>query len=198
MQVAMPVIAFKVWEFSLVEREQILKDPSPDSSFNRDILGVAVENISNFPAFISKNNLSSAPLYPEFRLTIPKIKLNDIKVLVNSNAFEETLAHLPGTALPGERGNVFITGHSSIFGLLPGGRKVAFFAGLPKVKMGDEVYLDVLGQRFVYIVSGIKIVDPRDVGVIYPPDNAGRYLTLMTCVPPGFNTKRLIVLAKLK
>jgi LPXTG-site transpeptidase (sortase) family protein len=40
-------------------------------------------------------------------------------------------------------------------------------------------------------------VDPKDVSVINPPDGSGRYLTLMTCVPPGFNAKRLIVLAKL-
>ena len=33
--------------------------------------------------------------------------------------------------------------------------------------------------------------------VLNPPDNKGRYITLMTCYPPGLNFKRLIVLGKM-
>ena len=73
----------------------------------------------------------------------------------------------------------------------------AFFAKLPNVKKGDEVIVDALGQRYVYTVSELKIVDPKDISVIMPPDSTGRYISLMTCVPPGFNTKRLIVIGKL-
>jgi LPXTG-site transpeptidase (sortase) family protein len=155
-----------------------------------------VASVNDVPVFISSNK-RNAP-YPEFSLTIPKLKLDQIKVLVASNDFEENLAQLPGTALPGERGNVFVSGHSSIARSLELKDHRAFFVNLPNIKKGDEVYLDAVGQRYTYEVIGTKIVDPKDTAVINPPDSEGRYLTLMTCVPPGFNTKRLIVLARLK
>jgi sortase A len=69
---------------------------------------------------------------------------------------------------------------------------------LLKIKKGDEINIETPGQLFTYVVQGMKVVDPKDVSVINPPDQVGRYLTLMTCVPPGYNVKRLIVLAKLK
>lgn len=201
MQVVMPVLAFKTWEISNFDQSQLLADPKPRILSGNlvsagDILGVSVENINNFPAFIYKDNIETAP-YSEFKLTIAKLNLFDINVKVNSNTFDDSLAQLPGTAFPGERGNVFISGHSSILRSLEGKQK-AYFANLPNIKKGDEVILQAVGQNYRYEVVGMKVVDPKDVSVINPPDNEGRYLTLMTCVPPGFNTKRLIVLSRLK
>lgn len=201
MQVVMPVLAFKTWEMSNFDQSQLLADPKPRILSGNlvsagDILGVSVENINNFPAFIYKDNIAVAP-YSEFKLTIAKLNLFDINVKVNSNTFDDSLAQLPGTALPGEKGNVFISGHSSILRSLEGKQK-AYFANLTNIKKGDEVVLQAVGQNYRYEVVGMKVVDPKDVSVINPLDNEGRYLTLMTCVPPGFNTKRLIVLSRLK
>lgn len=190
MQVALPLVAFKVWELAVYDQSQALVDPASPTP----VLGVRVERIDNFPQFRVDDPIGQLP-YPEFRLTVPKLKLSDIKVVVASNDFASQLAHLPGTALPGERGNIFISGHSAIS---PIGNKRAFFANLVNLKRGDEVIMTALGTQFNYLVTGIKIVDPQETWVISPPDSEGRYLTLMTCVPPGFNTKRLVVLAKLK
>lgn len=198
MQVIMPLIVFKVWELNNFDQSQLLANPKPailSGDLAAGVLGVSVENINNFPAFISSR--VSQATYKEFALTIPKLKLYDIKTLVDSNDFETTLAHLPGTSLPGEKGNVFLTGHSSIFQNLATKQK-AYFASLPSIKKGDEILVEAVGQRFIYQVLGMRVVDPKDVSVITPPDDTGRYLTLMTCVPPGFNSKRLVVLARLK
>lgn len=198
MQVVMPILAFKIWELNNFDQGQLLANPKPaiiSGNLAADVLGVSVENINNFPAFVSSRVSQAA--YQEVALTIPKLKLYDIKTLIDSNDFETTLAHLPGTSLPGEKGNVFITGHSSIFQSLKLKQK-AYFANLPSIKKGDEILVEAVGQRFIYQVLGMRVVDPKDVSVIAPPDDTGRYLTLMTCVPPGFNTKRLIVLARLK
>ena len=53
------------------------------------------------------------------------------------------------------------------------------------------------GTNFKYKVIELKIVSPNDLSVIYPVDNLGRYISLMTCVPPGINTKRLVVTGKM-
>lgn len=198
MQVVSPFLAFKSWEIFAFDQQSLLADPNPQSKLvSASYSGITIEDIGNFPAFIVREaNLSEAP-YSEFNLSVPSLDINSLKVVVNTNEFDKNLAHLPDTVLPGERGNVFITGHSSLENVSLNS-KFALFANLPKIKKGDTVILTALGQQFKYVVKGLKIVDPKDVSVINPPDTNGRYLTLMTCVPPGFNTKRLIVLAELK
>lgn len=199
MQVIMPVLAFQFWEMTSYDKNQLLADAYPVSlsgaALNGDILGISVASIDNFPAFISSGKFT--PPYWDFNLTVSKIGLFNIKVKVASNDFEDNLAQLPGTALPGERGNVFITGHSSL-PFIASSKKTPYFVNLQNIKKGDEVSLDALGQKFTYVIEGMRIVDPKDISVIAPPDKDGRFLTLMTCVPPGFNVKRLIVLARLK
>ncbi len=199
-QVVMPFLAFKGWEIIAFERNSLLADPNPRGA-RQAVLGVSqdeflVQTKDNFPAFFS-NKKTLEPYYNEFSLSVPSIHLERAKVLVNSNDFSANLAQLPGTSFPGEKGNIFITGHSSLPINLDK-KLVPFFKDLASVKVGDEIYLEVLGQKYTYTVMGLKIVDPKDVSVIEPPDEMGRYLTLMTCVPPGFNTKRLIVLSRLK
>lgn len=195
MQVALPFLEFKSWELFAFESETILANPLSGDGTGL-ISGVSIDENQEFPAFISNSVSPSNLPYKEFKVTIPKLKLDNVATKVWSNNFEETLAHLPGTALPGEKGNVFVTGHSSL--PQPMRTKHAWFANLPNIKKGDNVYLNAAGQQFTYVVEGLKIVDPKDISVLNPPDSRGRYLTLMTCVPPGFNTKRLVVLAKLK
>lgn len=195
MQVLLPFLEFKSWELFAFDQETTLANPLAGEG-NTLASGISIQDFEDFPAFVS-NYTSPANLpYKEFKLTIPKLKLESIVTKVWSNNFDETLAQLPGSALPGEKGNVFVTGHSSL--PQPMGSKHAWFVNLPNIKKGDNVYINAAGQRFEYIVEGLKIVDPKDTTVLNPPDGRGRYLTLMTCVPPGFNTKRLVVLAKLK
>ena len=199
MQVLMPILAFKVWEFAYYDQSQILVDPKPKNLAGKliggAVLGVSIENINNFPTIFS-NNQREVP-YSEFKLTVPRINLYGVKVLVDSNDFSLNLAHLPGSGLPGEKGNVFISGHSSILQSLSDKEK-ALFINLPGIKKGDNIILQALGEKYEYEVIGLKIVDPKDISVVNPPDEEGRYVSLMTCVPPGFNTKRLIVLGRLK
>lgn len=195
MQVVMPFVSFKMWEIFAFESEQGLIDPAPVSA-NGDLApDFRIENVGNFPTIVGKPR-EVKPSFNEFKITIPRMKLESAPVMVESLRFDEHLAHLPGSALPGERGNMFITGHSMLPNLASKDSK-AFFAKLPDVKKGDEIIIDSLGQRYTYTVTELKIVDPKDISVINAPDSVGRFISLMTCVPPGFNTKRLVVIGKL-
>lgn len=195
MQVIMPFISFKFWETFAFESEKGLADPAPISTNGNLSPDFSIETLDNFPVIIAKNK-NLTPPYHEFKVSVPKIGLDSVNTLVYSEHFEENLAHLPGSALPGEKGNAFITGHSMLPNFAPKG-STAFFAKLPSVKKGDDIIVDALGQRYVYKVTELKIVDPKDISVIMPPDSNGRYISLMTCVPPGFNTHRLVVVGKL-
>lgn len=195
MQVVMPFVSFKMWEIFAFESLQGLKDPAAVSTNGNLSPDFSIETIDNFPVIMAKNK-NLTPPYLSFKISVPKIGLDFVNTLVYSSHFDESLAHLPGSALPGEKGNAFITGHSMLPNLASKQSK-AFFAKLPDIKKGDEIIVDALGQRYIYKVTELKIVEPSDISVIMPPDSTGRYISLMTCVPPGFNTKRLVVVAKL-
>ncbi len=136
----------------------------------------------------------------ENTLSIPKLNLH-VPVVYGAgsdgNSFEKALehgvAHYEGTARPGEAGNVVIFGHSSNDWWEPGDFKFVFVL-LDHMKAGDVVGLDYQGKRHYYVVTGTKIVEPTQVGVMYP--TADPTLTLITCTPPGTSLKRFVVTAR--
>lgn len=142
------------------------------------------------------------PKSEEFGLVVPKIGIN-AKVFphVDSDNPKEYLpllargvAHARGSALPNERGNVFIFAHSSDtpFNIT---QYNAVFYLIGKLKVGDEIIVYFQYSRYVFKVIDKKIVPPEMV------DDAlrnleGKTLTLQTCHPPGTTINRLLVIAK--
>lgn len=142
-------------------------------------------------------NLNTANVI-ESRLIIPKIRVNaPISWNVSEDDIiknlENGVAHYKGTALPGELGNVFITGHSSYY-LWAGGSYKDVFALLNKLSAGDKIYIQYAGATFTYEVTNQKVVAPDKLDVL--EQESENTLTLMTCVPIGTSLNRLIVTAK--
>lgn len=191
-QVAVPIISFEIWEIGQSLESNLA---TPQETNTASILGISVENRDNFSSFVSTLKRETQPNYTKFSLSIPRLKIEKIDVLVDSNDISKSLAQLPGSALPGEKGNLFISGHSALSQLFS--LKEAVFSKLPDLKKGDQIILETPGSKFVYEVTGFKVVSPNDVSVINAPEEMGRYVSLMTCVPPGLNFKRLIVLGKM-
>lgn len=132
------------------------------------------------------------------QLVIPKI---GVEALIIWNVDEEAIpdkllegvVHFKGTALPGQIGNIFITGHSSYYSWSTSPYKDVF-ALLEKISVGDKIYIQFQGATFTYVVTDTKVVSPKEISVMdQTPDNN---LTLMTCVPIGTNLNRLIVTSK--
>lgn len=192
MQVISPIVSFEGWELGQKVNNQTLVSPLRSSD---KILGISIQERDNFPAFISSSKRETRPNYDQFILSIPKLRIEKQSVDVDTNDLSKGLVHLPGSALPGEKGNVFISGHSALsqfFAL----RSVPF-SRLSELKKGDRVIVETPGSKFVYEISDFKVVDPADLSVIGAPEPQGRYVSLMTCVPPGLNLKRLVVVGKM-
>lgn len=129
------------------------------------------------------------------QLIIPKIGINaPIIWNVDENQTNEKLlegvTHFKGTALPGQKGNIFITGHSSYYSWVVSPYK-DIFALLEKLSPGDQIYIQYQGNNFTYVVNNTKVVSPNELSVLEPTSDFN--LTLMTCVPVGTNLNRLIV-----
>lgn len=107
------------------------------------------------------------------------------------------VVHYPGTAMPGEYGNVYIFGHSSDNAWSKGHYKT-IFAILPRIQKGDRILLtDNVGRRYVYAVMEQFVAGARDVQYLDQGDRKKRLLTLQTSWPIGTSLKRYVVRAEL-
>ncbi|MGI8536463.1 MAG: class E sortase [Mycobacteriales bacterium] len=103
--------------------------------------------------------------------------------------------HIPGTAMPGEFGNVVLSGHRTTYG--------APFNRFDELRPGDAVVLETRDMWFTYQVTGSQIVSPTAVEVTYPVPGdptatpTERLLTMTTCNPKYSAKQRLIVSAEL-
>lgn len=102
---------------------------------------------------------------------------------VTLNAIDRGPSHWPGTALPGELGNVVVAGHR----VTRGGP----FRHIDKLVPGDQVIFTVDGRRSVYRVTGHEVVTPDAMRIV---DQTPAYTgTLFACHPPGSEDYRYVV-----
>jgi LPXTG-site transpeptidase (sortase) family protein len=132
---------------------------------------------------------------PIVRVPTDKLLMRDWTALENQiqEALRYGVVHFPGTALPGDKGNVVITGHSSYFPWDPG-RFKDVFALLHQVDVGDRVIVYRDQKPYEYEVYDKEVVMPDQVEVL--TQKGEDRLTLITCTPVGTNLKRLVLLAK--
>lgn len=102
--------------------------------------------------------------------------------------------HIAGTPLPGETGNVFITGHSSNYPWIISSYN-SVFALLDREVVGDLILIRFSNTNYIYQIEDKFVVGATETSVM---KNYADYpsLTLMTCYPVGTNLKRMIVRAK--
>jgi sortase A len=123
------------------------------------------------------------------RIEIPRLGVSSV-VRAGSDArtLELAVGHIPGTALPGEDGNVGLAGHRD-----------TFFRRLRNIRPDDEIRVVTLDGTYVYRVERTNVVDPADVWVLDPTGHPT--LTLVTCYPftyVGSAPQRFIVRAALE
>jgi sortase A len=97
------------------------------------------------------------------------------------------LGVVEGTALPGEAGNVALSGHRD-----------SFFRPLKDIAVGDSIELQTRKGVQHFRVADIRIVDPLDISVLDRTD--ATVLTLITCYPfyyVGYAPDRYVVRATL-
>ncbi|MGA3325680.1 MAG: class D sortase [Terriglobia bacterium] len=104
---------------------------------------------------------------------------------VDGRTLRHAVGHIPGTPLPGQRGNVALAGHRD-----------TFFRELRNIHKDDEITLTTLHGSYRYCVDSTQVVEPEDIQVLSA--TADDILTLVTCYPfyfVGPAPKRFIVRA---
>jgi sortase A len=132
---------------------------------------------------------SPTPLTPGSigRIEIPRLGLSVIVVEgVDKRSLRRAAGHIPGTALPGQPGNVGVSAHRD-----------TFFRPLRNIQPSDMILFTTTLGDYRYRVISTEIVDEYAVAVLAPSRN--EVLTLVTCYPfyfVGPAPKRFIVRAE--
>ncbi len=120
------------------------------------------------------------------QIEIPQIGLSSVILEgTEPGTLRRAVGHVPGTALPGQPGNLCLAGHRD-----------TFFRPLRKINVGDRVIVRAADSVAEYRVQSTQIVHPEDIQVLdnTPVDT----LTLITCYPfryIGAAPKRFVVRA---
>ncbi len=187
-----------------IRTEQALTSITEKSTSTTTVQGMQMSGNINMLAYLP-------PVGPhDDRLIIPKLGINvpivrpSMDALLAENwpqfetdiqtALRDGVVHYPGSARPGQAGNVFVTGHSSYYPT-DKGRFKSIFARLGELDLGDSYTMYYGGDRHTYRIVKKYEVKPNNVSVLDQPTTQ-RLSTLMTCTPIGTTLRRLIVQAE--
>ena len=139
------------------------------------------------PALPDAHRLDPRPVDGvDFAIEVPKL---GYRAAVAEGVDVGTLAggpgHYPGTAWPGQDGDVGVAAHN------------VYWIQFNDLQPGDQVMLDTRWGTYTYRITGRKIVWPDDRTILVPTPTPR--LTLTTCWPlwaGAFATQRLILFTK--
>ncbi|NTU69359.1 sortase [bacterium] len=130
---------------------------------------------------------------PKIGVDAPIIEAISVEEADIIKALESGVGHYPNTALPGEVGNIFLTGHSSNYSWAKGSYNFVFSI-LNKMSVGDKIYIYYDKYLYTYDVFEVTLVSPKDTSVLNQGSDS--IVSVMTCDPPGTTWKRRIVKAR--
>lgn len=102
---------------------------------------------------------------------------------VTLTAIDRGPSHWPGTAMPGEVGNVVVAGHRTTF--------TRPFHDLDRLRPGDPLVFTMEdGTTWTYELVGLSIVDPDALEILTQTNE--RTATLFACHPKGSAAQRIV------
>lgn len=131
-----------------------------------------------------------------YTISIPALKIKDAVVDIGSLDLKKSLIQYPQTALPGQLGNSVVFGHSVLPQFFNPKSYLTIFATLYRLQPGDEIYIDYDNIKYKYLVEEMFEVQPTDLSILEQRFD-GKYISLVTCSPPGTLLRRLVVRARI-
>ena len=148
-------------------------------------------------AAVSTGGASAPPMLYAGQLTvggamctidIPKIGVYlPVRHGTGAETLERAVGHVVGTSLPvgGAGTHAVLSAHSGM-------ASAKLFSDIDQLVKGDVFYIHVLGEALAYEVDQIATVLPSDTSLLQIEEDKD-YVTLVTCMPFGVNTHRLLV-----
>ncbi len=134
---------------------------------------------------------------PSLKISVPLIWTKDTK---NFDAdLQNGVVHYPGTALPGDLGTAYISGHSSNY-VWAKGKYNQIFVHLNDLKDGERFSITLTNRegkksKLNYEVKRRGEYAPNDQAQF--ANSSQSLVALSTCWPPGTTAKRLVIFGEL-
>lgn len=119
------------------------------------------------------------------RIRIPSIGLDEpLHQGMTLTAINRGPSQWPGTALPGQVGNMVVAGHRTTYSHP--------FLDLDLVEVGDEMVVETAdGARHTYVATGTEVVEPDALWIA--EQTYGFTATTFACHPKGSARERIVV-----
>jgi sortase A len=105
------------------------------------------------------------------RIEIPRLGVSAvIRAGSDARTLQLAVGHIPGTAVPGDSGNIGLAGHRD-----------TFFRRLKDIRADDEIRIVTPEGTYRFRVEDTRVVSPKDTWVLNPTPTTA--LTLVTCYP---------------
>ncbi len=124
------------------------------------------------------------PLVTLGSISIPRLDVDaPLHEGIRLTTLDNGPGHWPGTAMPGEVGNVVVAAHRTSHG--------GPFRHIDQLVAGDTVEFTTHSGVSTYVVTGTQVVEPNAIWIVDPTDTPTA--TLFACHPPGSVSQRIVV-----
>lgn len=160
----------------------------PTTSTSTTLVVAAPPPAQQAPIAPPADSHAAEPIIEVGSIVIPKIGVNmTMYEGIRLSTLDYGPGHWPGTAMPGQAGNVVVGGHRT--------SKHRVFRNIDKLVAGDEIIFRDGAGTHTYRVNRVEIVDPSAVWIVNPTPTPTA--TLFACHPPGSTKQRIVVFADL-
>ena len=202
--VAYPLINYQLTFAPQFQKNSLISPLSPPPinelnsadtpSFVDEVVNTSLDYTDSSTWFTKSLSSREASTYAVYTFSIPKLGIDHAVVRSDHTDLKQSLIQYPGTALPGNLGNTVIFGHSVLPQFFNPQNYLTIFSTLHTLRPGDTMEITADGATYTYKISQMYETAPDDLSPLAQVYN-GRYLTLITCTPPGTYLRRLIIKA---
>jgi len=171
------------------------------SVFAEDLFGPTSSTRSNVAAVsgspIDYTNDDNYLKIPKLGVLAPVVVGESVNVSLLENDLNRGVVYYPGSALPGQDGQIVILGHSAPLGW-PNIKYDNVFSNIDSLQAGDQIILGFGNNLYTYKVVDKSVIQKgQDIssGMLNGQNNI---LTLISCWPPGEDLQRIKVDAQLQ
>lgn len=174
----------------ILDYQEAVKAQNPDTiisqrnmaeNYNKELAGESGVSVVSYNDLLAVTDSLGYLEIPKLELYLPIYHGTDEDVL------EKGVGHMKGTSLPvgGSSTHCVLSGHTG----LPAAK---LFTHLDELNEGDMFYIHVLNETLAYQVDKKSVVLPTETDEIQIEEGKD-YVTLLTCIPYGVNSHRLLV-----
>ncbi len=136
-------------------------------------------------------------------IEIPSINI-EAPIVFSENAdpedleklLDEGVVHFPKSVLPLENGTTILLGHSAPFGW-PKIKHDWVFSDVVKLEKGDEIIIYFDNKKITYYVTDTIFLEKGEEIPEKDLTNSQNYLIIISCWPPGKDSKRIAIMSEL-